>query len=289
MDAHASDEVPWIDGRTRMYAIVGDPIEQVRSPQMVTWSLRRRGANAVLVPLHVRAADFDDALPRLMRVGNLDGLIFTIPFKAAALALADELGPQAATVGALNALARGADGRWRGEAFDGQGCVEGLRRAGAPLAGRSVLLLGAGGAGAAIAVAVAAEGPRRLRIHEADATRAARAVDLARRIAPALDVAAGPALQDDPVAAAAALEDVDVLVNATPVGMLGDPRRPLAVERLPARLAVLDAVVDPERTPLLELARACGARAVPGREMMRGQIERIVDFFEAARGGRGVD
>jgi shikimate dehydrogenase len=83
------------------------------------------------------------------------------------------------------------------------------------------------------------------------------------------------------------LEGVDVLMNATPVGMLDDPRLPIDAARLPPELVVSDAIVKPERTPLLALAEDCGCTVVHGREMMRGQIARIVDFFEA-RGGAGI-
>jgi len=52
-------QVNFIRGRTRMFGIVGDPIAQVRSPEMITWELQRRGVDALLVPLHVPAADFE--------------------------------------------------------------------------------------------------------------------------------------------------------------------------------------------------------------------------------------
>ncbi|MEI7447624.1 MAG: shikimate dehydrogenase [Burkholderiales bacterium] len=274
MAAASTDEVDFVNGRTRMYGIVGDPIAQVRSPEMVTWEMRRRGLDALLVPVHVREAEFDDVLPRLMRVANLDGLIFTIPFKQRACGLADALGPQARAVGALNALARDADGRWHGEMFDGLGCVEGLRRAGVPLAGRRVVLVGLGGAGAAIAAAVAAERPAAMRIFDLDAGRCERSTATIRAISPGTAVTVGPP----------ELDGADVLVNATPVGMLGDPRRPIDAAALPPSLVVLDAIVKPETTPLLAFAESQGCRTVRGREMMRGQIARIVDFFVATTG-----
>ena len=118
-----SDEVDYISGRTRLFAIVGHPIAQVRSPEMITAELRSRGHDAILVPVHVLPNDFDVCLPQLMRVQNLDGLVFTIPYKLRACALADELGAQAQVVGAINALARRSDGRWHGDIFDGLGCV----------------------------------------------------------------------------------------------------------------------------------------------------------------------
>ncbi len=73
-----------------------------------------------------------------------------------------------------------------------------------------------------------------------------------------------------------------MLVNASPVGMLSDSRLPLDVDQLPRELVVFDAIVKPERTPLLTLAENCGCVTVYGREMMRGQISRMVDFFMPA-------
>jgi shikimate dehydrogenase len=267
--AQASDQVDYIDGKTRLYGIVGDPIEQVRSPEMVTWEMRERGMNAVLVPVHVREADFDRTLAGVMNIANLDGLIFTIPYKARALSLAARLGAQASVVGALNALRRDPDGRWCGEMFDGLGCVEGLRRNGVDLNGRRVMLLGLGGAGSAIAAAVASQHPALMRLHDPDPARLARGVQIVSQISPGTVVKQGLPRVDS----------IDVLINASPIGMLGDERLPVPLDQLPASLTVLDAIVKPETTPLLALAERCGCRVVRGREMMRGQISRIVDFM----------
>ena len=112
-----TDQVDYVSGKTRLFGIVGHPIAQVRSPEMITAELTSRGHDAVLVPMHVLPDDFDACLPQLMRVRNLGGLVITIPFKVRACALADELGADARAVGAVNALARGADGRWRAAVF----------------------------------------------------------------------------------------------------------------------------------------------------------------------------
>lgn len=266
---HPIEDVDYISGRTRLFGIVGHPIEQVRSPEMFTAHFRARGIEAILVPLHVLPDDFDACVPQLLRLRNLDGLVFTIPFKQRAAALADELGAQARIVGAVNALAKRADGRVRADIFDGIGCVEAFRRRGIALAGKRVMLVGAGGAGSAIGVAIAFERPRSIRVCDVDG---ARADALARRIAsacPGIDVTTG----------APAIGDVDVLLNATPIGMLTDARLPIAIDTLPRGLVVFDAIVKPERTPLIELAERCGCTTILGREMMRGQVERMIDFF----------
>jgi shikimate 5-dehydrogenase len=267
-----SDQVDYVSGRTRLFGIVGHPIEQVRSPEMFSAEFRRRSLDAILVPLHVLPDDFDALLPQLMRLSNLDGLIFTIPYKLRACALADRLGTQARIVGAINAVARSADSGWQGDMFDGIGCVEAFRRRDIALAGRRVLLLGAGGAGSAIGIALAAEGPESLRVYDVDASRAGVLASKISRAFPGVAVSAG----------APGLAGVDVLLNATPAGMLEDARLPIAVETLPHEMTVFDAIVKPETTPLLALAERCGCTTVRGREMMRGQISRIVDFCVGA-------
>lgn len=269
MDGPSTDQVSFVNGRTRLYGIVGDPIEQVRSPEMITWELQQRGCNAVLVPLHVREPVFDQTMVALQHLANLDGLVLTIPFKARALGLARELGPQAQQVGAVNALKRSKGGGWIGEMFDGAGCVEAFRRRGLPLTGQRVMLIGLGGAGSAIAAAVATQRPGHLRLHDLEGARAWRIADIVRRISPDTRVEVGPPQVDG----------FDILMNASPVGMLGDPRMPIEANTLPASLIVFDAIVKPEVTPLLDLAQRSGCRTVFGREMMRGQIARMVDFF----------
>ena len=269
MTIEASGEVGYVSGRTRIFGIVGHPIEQVRSPEMITALLKSRGADAILIPMHVMPDDFDACIPQLMRMRNLDGLVFTIPYKVRACALANELGPQGRVVGAINALARRLDGMWHGDMFDGQGCVEALRARGVEVAGKRVMLLGAGGAGAAIAVAIGGERPASLRIFDVDGDKAGTLTAKVTDAFPDIDVKAGAPTTDG----------MDILINASPVGMLTDARLPIAVSSIPPRVVVLDAIVKPERTPLIELAQHCGCTTIYGKEMMLGQIARIVDFF----------
>jgi len=261
--------VDLISGRTRVFGIVGDPIEQVRSPEMFTAEFRRRERDAVLVPIHVRPKDFDGCIPELLKVANLDGLIFTIPYKARALRLADVVGPNAQIVGAINALARTEGGRWKADIFDGRGCVEAFRRRGISFADRRIMLLGAGGAGSAIAVAIAFERPKSFQVYDLDADRAEALAAKVKQVDPRIEVAVD----------APKVTGIDVLLNASPIGMLDDARLPFEVERLPRALVVFDAIVMPERTPLLSLAEACGCTTIRGLEMMRGQIDAMVDFF----------
>lgn len=265
------NQVDFVNGKTRVYGIVGDPIEQVRSPEMVTWEMQKRDHNAVLIPMHIARDEFDTVMPQIMRMRNLDGLIFTIPFKAQAIALAKTLGPQASQIGAINALKKHSNGAWSGEIFDGIGCVEAFKQRGITLQDKRLQLIGLGGAGSAICVALAYEKPKLLRLFDINAQTTERMAKMVNTISPQTVVEVGLPLA----------EGIDILLNASPVGMLSDARLPLAVEQFKKELIVFDAIVMPENTPLLTLAQDCGCQVVRGREMMLGQISKIVDYFFA--------
>ena len=265
------NQVDFVNGKTRVYGIVGDPIEQVRSPEMVTWEMQKRHHNAVLIPMHIARDEFDTVMPQIMRMRNLDGLIFTIPFKAQAITLAKTLGPQASQIGAINALKKHSNGAWSGEIFDGIGCVEAFKQRGITLQDKRLQLIGLGGAGSAICVALAYEKPKLLRLFDINAQTTERMAKMVNTISPQTVVEVGLPLA----------EGIDILLNASPVGMLSDARLPLAVEQFKKELIVFDAIVMPENTPLLSLAQDCGCQVVRGREMMLGQISKIVDYFFA--------
>ena len=161
-------------------------------------------------------------------------------------------------VGAINALARQTGGGWKGEIFDGIGCVEGFRKNGHSFAGKRVMLIGAGGAGSAIGVAIAHEGPASIRLFDPDSGRAQDLMHKIRQVDPAIAV----------VCAEPDCDGIDILLNASPVGMLDDARMPISAERFDPKLVVFDAIVKPEMTPLLQLAAQSGCSFIQGRQMM---------------------
>ena len=258
-----------IDGATRMYVIIGDPISAVRSPAVFNAMFARRNINAVLVPLHVAASDLTAVWVGLKAMRNLDGVVVTMPHKMAMCELVDELGTNGRVVGAINAARRRSDGRWEGDMFDGIGCVHGLMAQGHEVAGRDVFLLGVGGAGAAVATALAQAGVKRLVIADVDTTRRDRVVDRVRAAYPTTTVEAGT------------LENgsFDLAINATPLGMrAGDPL-PFDPSRLPPTTLIVDVITKPELTPLLELAQKTGHAIHSGKHMHHGQAISVAAFF----------
>jgi shikimate dehydrogenase len=272
-----------INGATRLIAIIGDPIEQVKSPIFYNRMLADAGANAVLVPWHALPDTFDVVMKGLLETRNLDGVIVTYPYKQRALAFATSLEPMAERLGSVNALRREADGRWTGGMFDGLGLVEAAKSREIAGKGARVQLIGAGGAGSAIAYALASEGAASIAIAENDITkRDALVDDLKARYR---DCVITPGC--------VGLKDVSVLINATPVGLNDGDGLPVPIDGMTEHTAVID-IVPGRDTELLRRAAALGCRTLGGSAMVEGQTGIVLRFLrkieanEAPAGGNAA-
>ncbi|SAL30324.1 shikimate 5-dehydrogenase [Caballeronia cordobensis] len=263
--------MPAITGATRLFAIVGDPIVQVRSPEVYTQQFASAGIDAVLVPMHVPAKRCEEIVPALMALGNLDGLLVTAPLKARVAAYADRLGPTASCIGAVNALRREPDGSWTGDMFDGEGFVRGLLAKGARVRGRRVLQFGAGGAGSAIACALANAGVQSIRIVNPDLRQTHALVAAMSKAFPECDVQPAEAVRGD----------IDMIVNASPVGMRPGDGLPGDLGAVTADTLIGDVVLSSSPTAFIQQALDRGCQWADGRDMHSGQIGAIMNFFVA--------
>jgi shikimate dehydrogenase len=258
-----------ITGTTRVFFIVGDPVAQVRAPEVFNHLFRRHGADAVLVPAHVAPAHFDAFVRQVLAARNIDGLWLAIPHKTAMLALLDRCDRVAASAGAVNAARRHADGTLEGALFDGLGFTKALDQWGVPIAGRHALVVGVGGGGVAIAASLAARGAGRIALFD---NAPGRADEVAARLARDFGVDVCALQQPDPAG-------FDLVVHATPLGLQpGDPL-PFDVSRLDAGSVVVDILMKNQPTPLLRACRARGVTAHPGFEMMLQQVPEYLRFF----------
>lgn len=260
-----------ITGATRLYAIIGDPIAQVRSPATFTERFAATGIDAVLVPAHVPADRFDTIVPALLALGNLEGLLVTVPFKARMAPFADRLGATAKTIGAVNALRREADGSWTGDMFDGIGFVRGAERKGERIRGRRVALFGAGGAGSAIACALAEAGVQSISVIDKDAPKAKALVEKLKAAFSECALVVEPGMPDG----------VDMVVNASPVGMQPGDGLPAEIGRLDPGTVVGDVVITQTPTAMIRHAMQCGCHWIDGRDMHGGQVDALMAFFRS--------
>ena len=256
-----------VDGSTQILGIVGDPIRQVRAPEIWSALFRANGFNAICVPFHVKPAELQAFLAGLRTVQNLMGLIVTIPHKPAAVHHVDALTDRAQRVQSVNLMRRDADGRWTGDIVDGVGFVKGLLSSGQRVEGRRALVVGSGGVGTAIAFAIAEA--KAASVHVADIATD-RASNLARR----LEAAGTPS-----GTSTASANGFDLVVNASPIGMKADDPLPIDCTHLASSALVGDVVVHPQITPLLAEARRRGCHVQPGSVMMDHQLTAMAEFL----------
>jgi shikimate dehydrogenase len=260
---------PAVSGKTRLYAILGDPVTHVRTPMVFNDRFRAEAIDAVCVPMHVHADNLRAMFDGLRALENLDGFIITAPHKQAAVALCDEVLDEGRLVGAVNTVRREPGGRLVADLFDGTGFVEGLRQHGWDPEARRIFLMGAGGAGNALAFALARAGAAAITIHN---RTTAKSEALARRVQaayPHCKVHAGPR---EP-------RGHDIAINATPVGISpGDPPA-FDVSTLSPQALVADVIMIPEMTTLLAAARAHGCSVHLGRHMLDHQVELMFRFM----------
>lgn len=260
---------PTIRGTTRIVTIIGQPIRQVRSPDLLNALLARQGADAVMVPVEVAAEDVPGFVAFQRGWRNSAGFVVTVPHKRLVAGLVDALTPRARRLGATNLVVRdAATGRLTGDHLDGIGCLGAMRAHGVEPRGKSALVVGVGGAGSAVADALCEAGVARLALRDLDAARLAEVVAMLRREHP------GVAVTEE--AAGEGLGGYEVVVNATPVGMGGGGGLPVASEEigtLRPGAHVADVVTEPRVTPFLEAARGRGCSVQAGEEMVAAQME----------------
>lgn len=258
-------------GKTHLYAILAHPVAHVRASEFFAPIIAAEKRDAFLVPLHVTPEDLTAMVPMLQRIGNLKGLVITIPHKEATAALCDEMGPNAQLAGAVNTVRFDPDGRLIGDMFDGVGLVNAARANGIEPKGARVLMVGAGGAGRAVALAFADEGAAKITIANRTESRAKDLAAIVQTVFPEVEVKAGPA---DPAGH-------DLIINCTSLGLKPGQPTPLDPAALSSEMSLID-IIAPRDTELMEAARAVGLKkVVGGRPMVEHQVRAQLEFLGA--------
>lgn len=258
-----------VTGVTRLYIVIADPVAQVQSTHLYNRLSAEKGIDAVFVPVQFGADAFETCVAAFRSMKNLRGIIPTIPHKARMLSVVDEASPRARMVGAVNSIRIDENGRWIGDAFDGVGYVEGLKAGGHDPKGKSVQLIGVGGAGASMAFALAEAGVSFLRLNDLDAAKVQAVQGRLSEFYPNVEVETGPINT----------KGIDIVANATPLGMAEGDALPIDPDRLAPDQLVTDMIMKPRVTPLLAAARAKGCATVIGYEALKGQAQANLEFF----------
>ncbi|MCJ7631335.1 shikimate dehydrogenase [Candidatus Bathyarchaeota archaeon] len=254
-----------ITSKTKLYVLIGDPVEHSLSPVMQNAAFEIMGVDAVYLALRVQTSMLFRVIDCL-RVLNISGFNVTIPHKVSIIKCLDEMNEKASAIGAANTVVN-RDGKLIGYNTDGTGALAALRDAGVDPSGKRVLLLGAGGAARALAFSLV-EVAERVIVLNRTALKAESLVKDVRR-STRREILYGElnssTLEKE-------VPDSDLLENATSVGM--DPiqdKTPVDAKLLGPNLVVFDIVYGPHETRLLKDAKAAGAKRVNGLGMLAHQ------------------
>lgn len=249
--------------RSEIVALFGTPVDENPTGAMQEAAFAAAGLNWRYLTLEVQPDDLGRAMRGALAMG-FRGLNLTIPHKVAVMEHLDALSPEAALIGAVNTVRREGD-MWIGENTDGRGFLRALREtAKRPIQGANFVILGAGGAARAIAAELILAGAGSLTVVNRSEVRGRLMVD---DLADKTDFPIQFTLWEPPYVVPA---DVDVLINATSVGLYPDvdAMPDVDLSRAAQHLLVCDAVFNPPQTRLLREAAALGLATLDGLSML---------------------
>jgi len=251
------DRRPPMSGASRLAAVIGDPVRHSLSPTLLNAAFAEAGLDWHFMALEVAEGRSDEALDAVRALG-LAGLSVTMPHKAAVAAAVDHRTEQAEVLDAVNCVVV-EGGRLVGHNTDGDGFLDGLRHdTGFDPAGRSTVVIGAGGAARAVVLALARAGAAEVAVVNRTASRAEVAAGLA---GPVGRVVLSDELSDTVAAA-------DLVVNATSVGMTDDGALPVDPESVAVGAIAVDLIYHPPQTAWLAALRGRGIEAHNGLSML---------------------
>ena len=249
--------------RHELTGVFGDPVDENPTVVMIEAGYRALGLPWCYLNLKVSPENLADALKGVRAMG-FRGINLTIPHKCAVLQHLDEVAPDARIMGAVNTV-QVKDGRLIGANTDGKGFLRALSDdAQCAPAGKRFMVLGAGGAARAMTVELALAGAAEIVIVNRSAARGQELVDLLTRHT-SVKAILQPWNENLPIP-----QNVDVLVNATSIGLYPDVSDVPALDytTIRAGMIVCDVIPNPPQTRFLSLARERGARTLDGLGML---------------------
>lgn len=251
-----------INGKTKIYGIIGHPIEHTLSPGMQNAAFETAGINAVYIPFETRSEDLQSALKAIKRLG-VSGFNITIPHKTACMRFLDKIDDTAKLIGAVNTVRVETHNHasLHGYNTDGPGFLLSLDKyLNFTPKGKNAFVIGAGGAARAVVWALAKNGAKAIIVVDKIKEKAD---ELANTFSFLCDVkhVSGEGDWADYIKAS------DILINASPVGMKDTDPSPVDIKLLHRGLSVFDLIYN-KHTRLVRSAKLKGLKACGGFGML---------------------
>jgi len=254
--------------------VIGDPIAQSKSPLIHGFWLKQLGIEAEYRRAHVKPEELAGYFESRRSDPDWRGCNITLPHKQAALAFVEDRGGIRESIGAINTVVRAEDGALVGTNTDAGGFYAPI--AGLDLDGKHAVVIGAGGAARAILFALSKVGIGRVTL-------------LNRNVLKGAALLSGFGIKGEALPLNARLPAAQLLVNASALGMVGQPPLEVDLSPLPEDAVVYDAVYAPLETDLLAQARDRELDTVDGLEMLVGQAALAFELFFGAEPPRDRD
>tara|TARA_B100000945_G_scaffold109886_1_gene87037 strand:- start:415 stop:1263 length:849 start_codon:yes stop_codon:yes gene_type:complete len=242
-------------GRTAA-AVIGDPVLHSLSPTIYNAAFEHDQVNWSYSAVSITAEQVSDVLEE-MRQSEIGGLSVTMPHKEAVANLVDETTAHAKRLGAVNCVSKNG-GALVGHNTDGEGFIKAVvAETKEETEGKSYLVIGAGGAAKAVALALGEAGAAEVIVSSRNDSKSRKAASLAGQVGRSGSLSEA--------------EEVDVIINATPIGMRGagnENQLPLPVEVMHKGQIVVDLIYHPLETEFLKNASRIGARTMNGIGML---------------------
>ncbi len=268
---------PQISGNTQVFGIFGYPVRHTLSPQMQNAAFEAIGLEASYLPFEVHPSQLQKALESIMPLG-IQGLNITIPHKQNVIPFLDDIDPEAEKIGAVNTIKNDA-GRLIGYNTDGKGYIDSLREAGVEPAGKTVILLGAGGAAKGVAVSLIGAGVHEIIIQARRAEAGAALAKHLDHISGHIPITVSPFYPEEWINT----DHPILLINTTPLGMSPDDTLPFPASLIKPDWVVSDLIYRPFETPLLLAAKKVGAKPVSGLGMLLHQGARAFEIWTSQK------
>ena len=253
-----------ISSKTKVYSVIGHPVSQSFSPKIHNYLFEKYGIDAVYVSYDVDPDHVGEAINGIRHLGIM-GTNVTIPHKIEVMKYLDEIDEKAKLFGAVNTI-KNVDGKLYGYNTDGTGLTKSLKDAsGETMDGKKVLIIGAGGACRSIAIQLAIENADSIEIVNRSIEKAQSIVDTINEHFDTKAIATSKVITQKDI------DDVDVLINTTPIGM-GTDESPIDTSLVPPKnMIIADAVYKPHETAFIKWGLKHDLKIAYGIQMLINQ------------------
>lgn len=250
-----------ISGKTKITGLFGYPVEHSLSPAMHNAAFEHLGLDYCYVTFPVRPDLLGDAV-KAIRALNLSGVNVTVPHKEDVIPFLDEISEEASFIGAVNTI-KNDGGRLTGYNTDGRGFMQSLSEAGIDVSDKRILIVGSGGASRAIGYYLCKEASG-VYLYDVDKKKAERLMAHLNSIKNNVKV-----IDTDSLKSSEFFSGIDILINATPLGLKPDDPMPVDITLLNNKHIVCDLIY--KETPLLRDASKIGCKTLDGLGMLLWQ------------------